>query len=75
MKPQHRLTVVLLYLLSFVGALIVALYLMDFEGDFYAVLFGLVAFILVIIIYANFPLWMRKANKRVAKNRRKMTRS
>jgi uncharacterized membrane protein YfcA len=72
MKPHQRLTVVLFYLLVFFGVVIAATFLMEGEESTIKYLFGVAFFLLLLIVFVNLNPWMRKANRRVAKNRKKM---
>jgi hypothetical protein len=72
MKPNQRLTVVLFYLLVFVGVLIAATYLMEGDESTIKFLFGGIFFLLFLIVFVNVNTWLRRANRRVAKNRKKM---
>ena len=72
MKPNQRLTVVLFYLLVFFGVIIISTYLMEAENEFTIYLIGIEGFVLLIIFFVNLNTWLRRANRRVAKNRRKM---
>ena len=72
MKPHQRLTVILFYLLVFVGVIIAVSFLMESEEGTIKFLFGGAGFLVILIIFVNLNSWMRRANRRVAKNRKKM---
>ena len=72
MKPHQRLTVILFYLLVFLGVVIAVSFLMESDGGIIKYLFGAASFLVILIIFVNLNSWMRRANRRVAKNRKKM---
>jgi len=72
MKPHQRLTVILFYLLVFVGVIIAVSFLMESDEGTIKFLLGGAGFLVILIIFVNLNSWMRRANIRVAKNRKKM---
>ena len=72
MKPHQRLTVILFYLLVFLGVVIAVSFLMESDEGTIKYLFGAASFLVILIIFVNLNSWMRRANRRVAKNRKKM---
>jgi O-antigen/teichoic acid export membrane protein len=72
MKPQQRLTVILFYLLVLVGVIIAVSFLLESEEGPNIYLLGAAGFLVILIIFVNLNTWMRRANRRVAKNRKKL---
>jgi hypothetical protein len=56
----------------FFGVIIAASILMEGDESIIKYLLGGAFFLLLLIVFVNLNSWMRKANRRVAKNRKKM---
>jgi hypothetical protein len=56
----------------FVGVLIAVSFLMEGDEGTIKFLAGGAGFLGILIIFVNLNSWMRRANRRVAKNRKKM---